>query len=754
MAKKRKRKSTPKTKSKKRSKNQRILQAHTQKKSTPLLMQAVHLLKQKKMDRALKVASDALKFASKQQEKQLAHQVMAEAHFRLAMLGNVNQQLPKLKQALSLTPDDARIRFYHAIALWRQDNLAEALKDLQFVARREPNRPGLHFLLQLANLANGTSWTPSQLNSSETQTLQTIDKILSHRGKSKSQASLPSTNAEIWQPLLEMYTGHKSHPVEPLKKIAAKSNNASLKSILHYYEGVAAMRKGNGEQARRAWSQAQKTGCTTPWLNDNLAYRLRERANELAKEGKWSEIVNLTTLTSEELQDRILSETIGLAYFHLGYEKAQAKKWSRAAHYWRKAELWASSRHIAQNLALAEEALENWSKAAQAWRDMVRRRPRSKKNPDYLTDNQVAGIWQHLAECYRNIDDFDEMVASLKNAVKYDGQNIELRMDLARVCYVNDYEDAARKQFEAVLEIDPNHIEALLPLAHIQFERQWNTSIPLWKRVLDIHPKHSEAREGLAKAYLKKLNSAMWLGKSKLKKMTEELLQDLPDHPLLLIGIAEKYHYLRDKKQSLDFYLRAYRADPENVRMVDIILQSLLTIGAERELEALIPQVSQISTLLPGFWLDLARKILRNEDDPKWIKIYLEEAIELADRDYVEESRATLLMRAYELIERVAPASLCRYVAQRIRKEVPNSGAIEFVKACEALEDDDERNAKRWFNKAKRNARRAKDQSAVEFIEEMENINFSMPNFDLRAGFLAHLLDMLPDGVDLDDLFD
>lgn len=716
-------------------------------------MQALRLLKQKKIDRALKVASDALKFASTAQEKQETRQVMAEAHFRMAMQGDVNKQLPGLKKALSLTPDDARIRFYHAIALWRQDNLAEALKDLQFVAQREPNRPGLHFLLQLANLSNGKSWTPSKLNASETQTLQTIDKILSHRSKRKSQASLPSTNTEIWQPLLEMYTGHKA-PVEPLKKVATKSKNTRIKSILHYYEGVAAMRKGDGEHARQAWSQAQKTGIRAAWLNDNLAYRLRERANELAKEEKWSEIVSLTTLTADELQDRILSETIGLAYFHLGYEKAQAKKWSRAAHYWRKAEEWASSRHIAQNLALAEEALENWSKAAEAWRDMIRRRPRSKKNPDYLSDNQVAGIWQHLAECYRNIDEFDDMMASLKNAVKYDGQNVELRMDLARVCYANEYEDAARKQFEAVLEIDPDHIEALLPLAHIQLERLWSTSIPLWKRVLALQPKHSEAREGLAKAYLKKLNSVMWLGKPALKKMTKELLEDLPDHPLLLIGIAEKYHYLRDNKQSLNFYLRAYEADPENVRMVDLILQNLLTIGAEKELETLIPQVSQISTLLPGFWLDLARKALRNEEDTKWIKTYLEEAVELADRNYVQESKATLLMRAYELIERVAPASLCQYFAERIRKEVPNSGGIEFVKACEALEYDDERNAKRWFNKAKRNARRAKDQSAAEFIEEMENINFSMPDFDLRAGFLAHLLDMLPDGVDLDDLFD
>ena len=111
-------------------------------------------------------------------------------------------------------------------------------------------------------------------------------------------------------------------------------------------------------------------------------------------------------------------------------------------------------------------------------------------------------------------------------------------------------------------------------------------------------------------------------------------------------------------------------------------------------------------------------------------------------------------MKAYELIERVAPDSLCDYFAARIREEVPNDGAVEFVKACEALEDGDERNAKRWFNKAKKAARRANDNKALEFIEEIETTNFSMPDFDLRSGFLAHLLDMLPDGVSLEDLLD
>ncbi len=750
MAKKRKRKSTPKTK---KSKNKSSSHTRTKKRVGPLLQQAVQHLRDKRTDRALKTASDGLKYASTEEEKQQASQVIAEAHFRLAMLGDVSKQQSKLKQALTFTPDDARIRFYYGIALWREDNLSEALRELKFAARREPNRPGLQFLLQLANLANEKPWTPSKLNPSETQTLQTIDKILSQRRANTSQLSLPSANTDIWKPLLDLYVGNEA-PLDTLQELATKSKNTHIKSILHYYEGVAAIRKGEGDHAKAAWTEAQRADVSAPWLKENLAYRLREQAADLSKEKKWAEITKLTSLTPDQLQDRILAETIGLAYFHLGYEQAQDKNWSRAAQYWRKSEQWSRNRYIAQNLALAEEALENWSRAAEAWRDMVRRRPRSKKSKDYLTDSQVSSIWAHLAECYSHSEDFEEVSNSLKNAVKYDETNLELRLDFARVQYGNDREVAARNQFEAILEIDPNYIDALIPLAHIELERNWNDSIPLWRRVLKIQPKHSDAREGLAQAYLKKLRETMWLGKSALNRIAKEALADLPDHPLLLFGIGEKYQYLRDHKRSLEYYLRAYEAGPEDIRVIDMILQSLLEIGAEDELEALIPKVVKIPSLLPAFWFDLARKALRNEEDTKWIKIYLEEAIALADRDYVQDTLNTLFMKAYELIERVAPDSLCRYFAQRIRKEVPNGGAVEFVKACEALDEEDERSAKRWFNKAKKAARRAKDQKAVDFIEETEHDNFSMPDFDLRSGFLAHLLDMLPDGVNLDDLFD
>ena len=744
MAKKRK-------KTRKKTRSQNILKARFQKDAIPLLNEAQRMLRRRKNDRALKLATDALSLARDQQQKQAAKQIISEIHFRIAMLGEIDEQLPHLKQALSLTPDDARIRFYHAIALWRQNRLSEALEDLNIVAKQEPNRPGLAYLLQLARLSQGKSWSTKNLSPAEVNTLQTVQKLLSGKRILPSVMPPATIQAEIWGPLLEMDTGH-SAPVEPLKEAASKTHIKGLKGLLYYYEGVAAMRSGDGERARAAWSKAQTMGLSNPWLNDNFAYRLRERATELAKEKQWSDIVNLTSRRPDEIQDRILCETIALAYFHLGYNEAQAENWQRAVYHWRHAEEWASNRHIAQNLALAEEALENWQRAADAWRDMIRRRPRSTKNPDYLTDNQISGIWQHLAECYRHVGDLPEIIACLKNAIKYAETDVEVRMELAQVYYVNDYEDAAQKQFEQILEIDPNQLDALVRLAHIYLEQRAHDSIALWKRVLEIQPKHVDARNGLAYAYLK------WLDSRPLHEtddIVEQILNDLPDHPHILVGIALRYQQLEDDEESRDFFLRAYECGPEDVKTVDMVIYNLLLLGGEAEVEAMIPQVRQIEGLLPGFWLDLARRVLPKNQDPEWIKRFLEEAVALAGQPYVEDSKATLLMRAYEVIERVAPPVLCRYFAQRIEKEVPNSGAVEFVEAFNALAEDDERNAKRWFNKAKRLARRAKDKSALDFIEQMEHVNLFMRDFDISPGLIARLMELFPDGPpDFDNIFD
>ncbi|MGB0385349.1 MAG: tetratricopeptide repeat protein [Ardenticatenaceae bacterium] len=709
------------------------------------------MLRRRKNDRALKLATDALKLATTSQEKATAQQIMAEVHFRMAMVGEIDQQLPQLERALVLTPDDSRIRFYRGITLWRQNNLPEALKDLELVATQDPNRPGVNYLLQLARLSLGKSWTIKNLTPAEVNRLNTIQQVLSGKSVVSSNAPELSTEPEVWQILLDMHADDTA-PVESFKEAAAETKNPSIKGLLHYYEGVAAMRNGEPETTRTAWRKAQATGFSTSWMEDNFKYSLREKATELAKQEQWSAIVNLSNQNPDEVQDRILSETIALAYFHLGYNEAEAEKWSRAVNYWRQAEKWGSNRYIAQNLALAEEALGNWTRAADAWRDMIRRRPRSTKHPDYLTDSQISGIWRHMAQCYREVRDLSEVISCLKNGLKYGENDVELRMELVNVYFYNDYEHAAQTQLERILEIDPNYLDALVRLGHMYLEQRGKDPTDLWKRALVIEPSHVDARNGLALSYIQKLDNRPM---SETDQIVEEVLNDLPDHPRLLLGIGLRYYHLKQDHRSRRYLFSAYDNGPQEVKIADEVIHHLLLVGGQAEVESIVPRVQQIEGLLPPFWFDLARRALQKDQGIKWVKRFLEEAITLADRPYVQDSKATLLMKAYELIERVAPAFLCRYFVDRIRREVPSSGAVEFVKAFDAVGEEDDRNAKRWFSKAKRLARRARDKSALEFIEHMEQINLFAPEFDISPELIMRLMELFPDGPpSIEELFE
>lgn len=137
----------------------------------------------------------------------------------------------------------------------------------------------------------------------------------------------------------------------------------AVEQILAYYQGVAALRAGDRDTALTAWSHAHGAGWASPELAENLTALLREDVIGLAQENRWQDLIKRLP---DPGPDRIVAETASLAYFHLGYEAAQAGKWPLAAQHWRKANELNPNRYLSQNLALAEEASENWINAAEA----------------------------------------------------------------------------------------------------------------------------------------------------------------------------------------------------------------------------------------------------------------------------------------------------------------------------------------------------------------------------------------------------
>ncbi|MBI3942203.1 MAG: tetratricopeptide repeat protein, partial [Chloroflexi bacterium] len=451
-----------------------------------LLSQSIANLRQGKIDLGLKEAAQALKTAHNPALVEAARQILVEAHFRAAMqLDDATKRLEHLDTGLHYQPDAPRLHFYRGIALWQMGRLAEAREELDTVALREPDRPGLAFLRQLAQLAAGQTWKLDRLSAPETNTLKLVQGFLQRQPAAQLspllQQPLVGRSAPVWESLLKLHDAPTPESTALLDALPQRNVRKPVARILEYYLGAAALRHDNPDKARLAWSNAKNGGLSTPWLYDNLAVLLREQAFALAQEERWGDMAKLADGRPAAVQDATLDELLALAFFHLGYDAAGKGDWFKAATQWRRANALKPSRYLSQNLALAEETLENWEEAAVAWRELARRRPRKTDHPDYLTDAQVAAIWSRAAACYQRLEIEEEVVTCLRNAIKYNSSDTALRLQLVDVLMNGERDEAAENELGRILEIEPQNVKALIALGTI-YDGDWGRdSMPIWR---------------------------------------------------------------------------------------------------------------------------------------------------------------------------------------------------------------------------------------------------------------------------------
>ncbi len=672
-----------------------------------------------------------------------ARRLAAEAHFRAALLGDaLDERRRHLDSALALTPDVPKLHFHRALTLWQLGQLNEVLPELNIAATREPQRPGLAYLRALASIAVGQPWDTAGLSEAEVNTLQLVKQFCQHRSRGKTltvKEPLLGRGTEMWQALVAMAKDPTAAPQAQLKVAAEQNSRKPISRILNYYRGVAALRAGDREAARNAWTVARGAGMNSPRLDENLTALMRAEVIELAEAGRWQDVMHLLGRLPNVETDRILAETGTLACFHLGYEAAQADKWQAAAQHWRKANELSTSRYIAQNLALAEEALGNWANAAEAWREMVRRRPRKEDHPDYLSDLQVAALWRHAAECYEHVGQTDEVETCLRNALKYAPDDTALRLRLADLLLNQQRGDAAETQLKELLAIEPQHVEALVHLARL-YQTRWSTdSLPIWRQVLAINPTHPEAREALATYYVSLVDpddpyiaarlNLRYPGKT-LTEVLELGLQELPGHPQLLAQMGIVYARQNQPKLAREYLLQAFQAAPQDANIADVVLHELLHADDGDMVLKLIPTVRQIPRLLPMFWFNQATQALKCGLGEKWADVFVTEALGLVGQPWIDDTLAGLLIEAFGTVSDHGAKSLASLLEQRARDEVPTSGAVQYMEAYRLYhEKHDEKGAMRLIHDAIRYARRAGDQGVLRRAEAIDLLLKGGPSF-------------------------
>jgi len=697
-----------------------------------LLLEAIRFLRRNDYERAEKMATRARELAAGT-ERAVAQQILAEIEFRKAVTGAQIERLPRLEKALELTPDDPRLHFHRAIELCRMGRWSEALADLEIVAVREPQRKGFAYLYALTRLACGQPWDERGLSPAEANTLHLVARLISKAPPAPAEVNAGpwlGKSREMWTALAAMRRDPAAVPLEELKVACSRDTRKSVQHHLQYIRGIAALRQGDAETAQQAWLLAATSGLRTAEFIENFTALFRNQAIALAEANRWQDLVDLGERFRGLLFDEGTWTLIGEAGFHCGYAAAQAGRWSEAARYWREANTHLSSRALAQNLALAEEAMENWLEAASAWRDMVRRRPRGANHPDALSDAQVAAIWAHIAECYERAGDAQETANALRTALKYAPEDTALRAKLAGTLMDSGRTSSAVSALEKVLEVDPRNIDALMRLAHLYAEEWRYDPTPLWRRVLEIQPDHPEARDALADYTIENLGASFegWGGPfarppAERLRILREALKDVPDHPRLLLHIGMIEQERGKEKEAAEALRRACALASQDAAICSLALHSALHLQDKTAANEIFMLATRIENLLPAFWLHQIDSLLQCGLDRSWIDRFVEAADSLLGRPGIPPSHGSFLLQLYGIFKSHEADDLAQRVVERIRTQFPDSGAVEYLEAVRVLyERGDQKQAAELLRRAERAAGKTHDQELLSMISFLRQI--------------------------------
>ena len=740
---------------KRRNKKQQIARKRQQQKSNRpanRLEEAMGALKAGDYHSAITQGASAYEAQNDEVTQRAASQLLNESYFRVAAkTTNMLTRLRHLDSALKYMPDDSRSHLHRGNTLVGMGRLDEALAAFQKVDPATLSQTKMNYPVQLARMAAGEKWFATGLSSIEANTLYLLESIIQdapdeeveqcieQMDKDDSQA----TETAIWKVLTQMYQKPKSAPQSRLQNAVADNGT---QPVLSYYLGVMSMRKGEIQPAKEHWEKAAVDGFQSQWLSKNQALLLSEEAQKAAATGTWQEIIK-SDYPSHLLEDTALGEIVAAAHDHLGYAAAKQNKWDKASRHWRKASESLQNRRLLQNLALSAEKTGNWSQAAESWRGVVRRRPRKTNHPDYLTDMQVAAIWHHAADCYREERNLDEVIHCLKNAIKYAPEDTDIRISLAQNYIYDEREEAAENELNRILDVDSDNIHALELLGRLYTDNWHHDDMEIWRRILEIEPAHLDARQALADAYVKKSDGLSMSStpsflagffarrqkseKSRIKWL-EEGLEELPGHPKLLMELGLAYIEIEQKEKALDYLEQARQAASNDLDILAVLAVSLLEMEEEEALLDLRAELRELPRVTVMFWLRLANQTLSAELEDQWVQFWGDEAITVAREAPDRYSIAYVLARLAEMSYGYDADEMGADYEKQIQAEAPKSGAAEYVVAFKAYHLDDMTKARRMLQRGKTRAKRANEKELLEHMEMVEMTLFSSPLSILR----------------------
>jgi tetratricopeptide (TPR) repeat protein len=446
-----------------------------------------------------------------------------------------------------------------------------------------------------------------------------------------------------------------------------------------------------------------------------VAYEQARQAQQAGHPQRALELLDQVRLSGE------ISGALRDFYHHLkldlGYAAAQKGDWAQALSKWREAELAGDdSRALLFNLALAYQHQEQFWESAEHWRTLLRRRPRKADHPDALTDQQVARIWQNIADNYSKVGEFEEAITTYKNALKWAPDSIDLRLKLVDAYQSEGRWQAAENELNRILEKEPDNIAALTLLAE-SYSDDYFEERPrqIWQRILELEPQNPVARQQLAHTYERE--SLRWLhwqrDYEKAIEIMKEGLKQVPDSERLRVMMGGAYAEWGKFDQARDYLEQARALKPNDLQTLHTTFTIWLQNKSLPDMEKTLAQLQALASTAPAdLFLNLFERCYAVEQ-----KEMAEKILAFVAGQYAADVEAMIAVAANysELDQDQKALSILRQVI----KDHPNhiEANIQLGLAYFYLEQT--RLAKRHWDKATSLARQANDQIMLHRIRLM-----------------------------------
>ncbi len=585
-----------------------------------------------------------------QPSKELASAI-AEVYFRRGQVqfyrqGDEAQGLSDLDEATRLDPDEPRYAYHLGLAHHRQDHLATALTSYRLALEADPGfaraaeMAALVYLEQDENPQETPAWKALPLD--KQAELKPLVALI--RGAPDVPVSVPpqpdtTDPGHLWQALIALRSGAGDARDLLATWVQADGQPEPVRAVAAYALGLDALRQGEDEMAQAHWEAARRLGLEAKVFEKNLGHLYRRRSIDVASGGRWPEAAAAADAAQDLLPfTRELEQWAITAHLQAGYTEAQAGRWSAARDHWQKAAyLGEDSRDLVQNLALAHEKTGQFYQAAELWREVVRRRPRKADAPDALTSKQVALLWGHVAECYAQAGDVEEAITTLRNAVRNDPENLDLRLELVDALSANDQWDAASNEIGRILDRDPDKVGALVRAARIdEMDGYLARARQIWEQVLELAPDHLEARERLAGVLTRQGTRLLQRGDfDRALEALREAVAYVPDEPYLYLGCADCELHQDDVEAARRDLKEAFAVAPDDLGLYHSAVDIVHEAGYPSEAEWVIAQAEEYygEAHLPAeFYLGIAECSF-GRDEPDYGTDYVKRAEKAAEGD-------------------------------------------------------------------------------------------------------------------------